>query len=625
MVEAWRKTTSSPEPDDPATRYARDVAEGRIIAGPHVRGSCNRHLKDLVEGPARGLEWRPDKAQRVYDFFEKLLKLPGGEFEARPFELLPFQKFIVGSLFGWTRKADGYRRFRTAYLEMGKGNGKSPLDAGMVLYMMVADGEPRAECFSAGSSKDQARVVFDSAVSLIDLSPALKKRIQQNGQNPVWELVYLHDPATKDARRFKPISKVGGKSGPIPHAAVLGELHEWPDDYLLRMMRFGVKSRRQPLILIETNSGSDLESVCGQQHKYGVGVADGTLIDDEYFSYVCGLDPEDEENDRWMDDPACWIKGSPGIGIITKHAYVEGLIREARHLPARRAEVARLIMCQWRSGDDCWIEYELWDGAKTDVGLDALKGLPCWLGLDLSGSRDLTALSAVWVDDGERGLGAAGDLWCHTWFWMPKPEVKRRQQEDNATYQEWIEQGHLTAVDSPSIDAGFVAVQVAELQQDHDVKGLAYDSWRMKDMLRAMQDIGLKHYEYQGPTTNDQGKEVEPEPGEGLMLVRHAQGFQGGMSKKSLWMPRSINTFEQVIVDGRFRWRANPVLNWCSANAKHVTDPKKNRAWEKIVVKSRIDGIVAACMAVGLAEAKIPTEPTRPSIEAAILARGGLL
>ncbi|EBR0693505.1 phage terminase small subunit P27 family, partial [Salmonella enterica] len=164
MVEKRKKTRSTSSSVDPTTRYAMDVASGKEIAGPDIRNSCKRHLKDLESCHARGLVWDTETAQRAIDFFAKVLKLNGGEHEGKPFNLLPWQCFIVGSVFGW-QNSDGYRRFRMVYVESGKGSGKSPLAAGIALYCLVADKEPRAEVYAAATKKDQAMILFRDAVA----------------------------------------------------------------------------------------------------------------------------------------------------------------------------------------------------------------------------------------------------------------------------------------------------------------------------------------------------------------------------------------------------------------------------------------------------------------------------
>ena len=222
MAETKKKRTRSTSSSaDPATQYARDVTAGKILAGPDIRNACARHLRDLDEGPARGLVWDIEAAQRAYDFFAKVLKLNGGEHEGAPFILLPWQCFIVGSIFGWKRE-DGYRRFRTAYVESGKGSGKSPLAAGVGLYCLMADREPRAEVYAAATKKDQAMILFRDAVAMVDQSPALLQRIQKSGgAGKEWNLAYLQAGSF-----FRPISSDDGQSGPRPHCALIDEIHE---------------------------------------------------------------------------------------------------------------------------------------------------------------------------------------------------------------------------------------------------------------------------------------------------------------------------------------------------------------------------------------------------------------
>jgi phage terminase large subunit-like protein len=158
------------------TAYALAVGSGKIVAGPHVRHACERHLRDLVECPKRGLTWDLDAVSRILGFFPDVLKLAGGQFEGLIFNPAPSQQFILGSVFGWKR-ADGTRRFRRAYIEEGKGNGKSPLAAGIGLYCLVADGESRAEVYAAASKRDQAMVLFRDAVAM------RRRRQPKDGQN----------------------------------------------------------------------------------------------------------------------------------------------------------------------------------------------------------------------------------------------------------------------------------------------------------------------------------------------------------------------------------------------------------------------------------------------------------
>lgn len=219
MVEKKKKTRSTSSSVDPATQYALDVTTGKILAGPDIRNACARHLRDLENGPARGLTWDIESAQRGIDFFAKVLKLNGGEHEGKPFILLPWQCFIVGSIFGW-KASDGYRRFRMVYVESGKGSGKSPLAGGVGLYCLVADKEPRAEVYAAATKKDQAMILFRDAVAMVDQSPALSQRIHKSGgTGKEWNLAFVQTGSF-----FRPISSDDGQSGPRPHCALIDEV-----------------------------------------------------------------------------------------------------------------------------------------------------------------------------------------------------------------------------------------------------------------------------------------------------------------------------------------------------------------------------------------------------------------
>ena len=204
-----------------ATDYAIKVCDGSIVAGPHVRSACRRHLKDLETGADRGLRFNSAAADKVLRFCKDVIKLNGGVHEGKPFDPLPWQCFVLGSLFGWMRwdDEDGawYRQFRMAFVETGKGSGKSPLAGAIGIFMLCADGEARAEIYAAASKKDQALVLFRDAVSMVKQSPALSSRLRlSGGAGREYNIAFLQKSAF-----FKPISSDDGQSGPRPHGALL--------------------------------------------------------------------------------------------------------------------------------------------------------------------------------------------------------------------------------------------------------------------------------------------------------------------------------------------------------------------------------------------------------------------
>lgn len=540
------------------------VQSGKIVAGPHVRNACARHLRDLQDGPARGLVWRPDLVERVLGFFRDLLRLNGGEFEGVPYEALDWQAFIVGSLFGWLN-ADGYRRFRVAYIETGKGNGKSPMIAGIGLYGLMADGEARAEIYAGATKKDQAMILFRDAVAMVDQSPLLSRHISKSGTGlNVWNLAYL-----RSGSFFRPISADDGQSGPRPHIALLDEIHEHRNRYVVDMMKAGQKGRRQPLMVMITNSGSDKRSVCFEFHEYAGKVASGAVADDRFFGYVCGLDDDDDP----FKDEACWPKANPSLGVTIKPQYLRDMVAPARAMPSMEALVRRLNFCQWTEAESPWISGEVWEqcnGGPADESL--LRGRRCFGGLDLSSTQDLTSLVLLFEPV------EYDPVWRQVeYFWLPNDGLPEKVKRDKAEYIVWRDAGHLRTTPGRAIDKMAVVRQCAVLAERYDIQAIAYDRWRYEDM---------------GPLLEREGVD--------LPLVPFGQGFKD--------MSPALDEYERRLLSGSIAHSGNPVMRWCAANAITVTDPAGNRKLSKERATGRIDGMVAAIMAAGasLQEHKLP-------------------
>jgi phage terminase large subunit-like protein len=573
---AKSKTTTPRNTSDQATQYAKRVTAGKVMAGPHVRAACARHLLDLEKGPKRGLKWDKAAAARAIGFFADVLRLNGGEYEGVPFVLEPWQAFIVGSLYGW-KAPDGYRRFRVAYIEAGKGSGKSPLAAGIGHYGLVADNEPRAEIYAAATKKDQAMVLFRDAVAMVDQSPPLSRKLTKSGTGQtVWNLAYL---ATGSF--FRPISSDDGQSGPRPHVALIDEIHEHKTAHVVDMMRAGTKGRRQALIFMITNSGFDRTSVCFHHHDYGAKVSAGELQDDSFFAYICGLDDDDDP----FASEDCWPKANPSLGVTFQPKYLRELVTGAYGMPSKESVVRRLNFCQWVDASNPWIDGDLWRSCLADFDDEVVKGLPLFLGLDLSGKRDLTALAQVWK--------APDRLYARVTFWTPADTLEERARVDMVPYGAWVTSEDLLAVPGRSINFAYVAQHVAAMQTESGIDVLAFDQWRIEDFLRELDAVGVQSYIYDAKEKNQQG----------LCLHRHGQGWAGGASENSLWMPRSIGLLEDAVMNRTISVQPNPALNWAAASAVLAEDPAGNKKWEKRKSTGRIDGIVALSMAVGAAMA----------------------
>lgn len=608
-------TLDTEYPSGPVDEYAEAVIKGEIVAGPHVRNAARRHRDDRLNGQQRGIHWDPEAADRVFRFFRTVLRLNGGQFEGRPFELHPSQKFIVGSLFGWKiRESDGalVRRFRRAYIEMGKGNGKSPLAGGIGHYAMVADGEAAAEIYAAAANKDQAFVLFRDAVAMYEQSPKLKAELTPSGGNPVWNLAYL-----KKRSFFRPISREGAHSGPRPYVALCDEIHEHPDGKVIEMLERGFKFRRQPLLFMITNSGSDRNSICWDEHQHAVKVAAGTatpddeftyvgdVIDDRTFSYVCALDKDDDP----FTDPTCWQKANPLFGVTLKHDYLAGVVAQAKDIPSKRNGILRLHFCVWTEADTAWIPRPLLEKVMEDFDpYEEGSGPITAAGLDLSGAKDLTAAAfiretgtkRVKREDGTEADLPTYDLWVEAW--TPRDTMDERSKVDHVPYRTWHESyypdtswPYLHAPEGSRIRYDHVAALFAKLNTEFGIGVLAFDRYAFDKFEDELDEYGVEIKTVAHP----QGGKKRAKPDEEAVEAAKAAGEEPPLG---LWMPGSVAALEALILEERVRIRRSPVVLTALMGVAIETDPLMGNQWfSKKKATVRIDPAVAAAMAVGAA------------------------
>lgn len=527
-----------------------------------MRDACARHLRDIEEGPKRGLRFSIAAADHALRFFPDILRLNGGQFEGKPFELSPAQVFIVGSLFGWLRE-DNTRRFRLAYIEMGKGNGKSPLVAGIGLYGLVADNEPRAEVYAAATKRDQAMILFRDAVAMVEQSPPLAAALRKSGRDDkVWNLYH-----EKTSSFFRPISADDGQSGPRPHIGLVDELHEHKTATVINMMAAGRKWRRQPLLVAITNSGTDRKSVCWEYRKKGAQVCAGVMEDDAMFAFICSLDDGD---DPFVSEE-CWPKANPLLDIVVTREYLRGEVQQARGMPSKESMVRRLNFCEWTETSNPAFSYDLWMAAGAEFSLEDLRGSQAVAGIDLSATTDLTSVVLEIEKDGLQ----------YEWpmFWIPADGLSERIKRDGVPYDVWIRDGHVFTTPGGAIDKDFVVEQVARICGEYDItiKSAPFDRHRI-DVLKAALDRA----------------------GENWPLEPFGQGFVS--------MGPAVDAVETALVSGTLRHPNNPCFTWNAANAVLATDPAGNRKLDKSKANGRIDGMVAMAMARGQA-AKMAVEP----------------
>lgn len=581
---------------DRVAQYCHDVLDGRIVAGPHVRGAVRRHLDDLATGHERGLVWRQDLADRAIGFFEDVLRLNGGEYEDKPFLLAPWQAFVVGSIFGWYTE-DGYRRFSVVYIETAKGSGKSPLAAGIGLYGLTSDGEQRAEIYAAATKRDQAQILFRDAVAMVNLSPALQSRLVQSGRDEkVWNLFY---PTTNSF--FRTIASDEGQSGPRPHIGLIDEVHEHTSATVVNMMLAGRKNRRRAMVVMITNSGSDKNTVCGQYHDLGVRVCAGEASNDAVFAFICAVDKGEDP----FKDEACWPKVNPSLDFkvhgavdgIPGRKYLRDQVKEARGIPAKEAVVRRLNFCEWTQATSPWLSWEVWGPAQERVPMRMLRNRPAVAGLDLSSTTDLTAFTIMFYPV----------PWDPHWrlmpyFWIPDHDLEEREKRDRVPYGLWIKEKWLETTPGRAISKLYVLRRLVQICDHFQILKIAYDRWRIEDLQQLMVEhsITLPPLERFGQGFQDFAPAVDEF--ERRLLGLPPEGAASGDQPDD--GAGDAQPVAQIVET--LRHDGNPVLTWNAGNAVVVSDPANNRKLDKAKSIGRIDGIVAGVMAAGISSGARP-------------------
>ena len=513
-----------------------------------MRLACRRHLADLKAVRHQGFTFDEVRANHAIDFFERFLRLPdttGPDGSPRPFMLQAWQAFIIGNLFGWIWSATGYRRYRNAYVEVGKGSGKTPMAAGVGLYMLLMDGERAAEIYAAAVTRDQAKILFRDAERMVECSPGIAAKVQRTVNNIAYGQTLSF---------FRPLSSEHkGLDGIRPHCGLIDELHEHPEPMVANKVRAGAKHRPQPLFLEITNAGYDRTSICWQHHEHSRRVLEGTEVDDRWFAYVCALDDEDDP----IEDPRCWVKANPNLGISIQETYLRDQVSAAKSIPAETNTVLRLNFCVWTQSVSRFFDMPKWHACDATVAEADLIGAACYAGLDLGQSDDFCAFVQLWLlEDGRKAVKAR--------FWIPQ---KALELKPNRPYAEWLRAGLLEVTEGDISDYDVVEAAVAADCLASGVRECAYDK-------RFAQQMAL-HLE-----------------GQGITMVDMPQGFQ---------LNEALRWLSDAVVNGELCHGGHPILGWMAANVvvRHGRQgevrPDKEKASEKI------DGIVALAMAVARA------------------------
>jgi phage terminase large subunit-like protein len=594
---------------DPTTAWAKAAVDGRLTVGEIVRHQAERHLRDIRDGEARGIYWRPEAAAHALGFLPAVFSVTDGPAAGNPFHPLEWHTFVIGSLFGW-HLSTGRWRFRTGWLETGKGQAKSPLMGAIGIYIMGWCGIPRAQCFAIGQDKATANVLFRDAVAMCrgqipdeDEGDSLEARgeiiIRGEGDN-AWKLEHPDSGSF-----FRTLAGGENQSGPRPAYVAADEIHEFRTDHAIETWKRAIdKIAGNALMLLGTNTPAVSQHVGTSYSDMYQQIAKGEARDDSAFAFIARVDKADRE--EVFTNEACWKKALPALGETYPIENVRETVASAALRVSTKSSVKRLYFGIATGAADMWIDEDKWAAVLGVIDQQALRTQQCWVSLDLSKKNDLTAMSAAW-------MAPTALVSVKTWYWTTKDGLQDRATADKAPYVEWVEDKYLTATPGAVIDYTFVAQQLASLVADNDVQFIAVDIAFISSFIEACEAIGLPVWRYEGP-----GK---PE-GKGLKIVGHAQGKRVLFEDKQLCMPQSITKLEDRILEGieRIVIDDSPVTYSCSANAVIDADGQGNRAFDKARSRGRIDGIVTIAMAVGAAT--MNEKPKRKSVYAS---RGAIM
>jgi phage terminase large subunit-like protein len=525
------------------------VIAKEIIACRLVKLACRRHMRDLKHGRRRGLRFDAAAAQHRIAFYPTFLRHSKGEWARHPVELSPWQKFVVGSVFGWKRR-DGTRRFRYVYEELPRKNGKSTKLAGVGLDMLACDGEPGAEVYAAATKRDQARIIFDEAKRMVGSSPDLSAIIQR---------YKLNLSIDASASKFEPLSADDRTlDGLNPHCVLVDELQRHKTRALLDVLDTALGARRQPLLWIITTAGDDdPESVYTSENDYAVKVLEGTVEDDSVFAFIATID----KGDRW-DDPVAWAKANPNLGISVKLDDLERQAHKAAKSAGALTAFKRLRLNVRSSAMDRAIDMPQW--AKCSRGRfdpDKLdKAAVCYAGLDLSAKIDITAFVRLYEPDDSGIMRIA----CR--FWMPANTIEERADRDRMPYRRWVEEGWIEATPGDVIDHAEIKAAIIGDSQRCTIESLAYDPWNATQLGIELNDAGIEAVEF-------------------------VQGM------RSYTAP--TKELQALIADRKLDHGNNPVLTVMASNLKVQKDKNLNEMPNKAHSTGRIDGICALIMALG--------------------------
>lgn len=531
----------------PAEQYAKDIIAGKIPACKNVIKACKRYYSDLKNQKKLGIYFNAASAQAYIDFIE-MMPLTKGKDAGKPLELQPWQQFIIWNIYGWYNSANNYRRFTKATISVPKKNGKTELIAAIANAHLVLDDEYGAEIYMAATARDQAKICFKAAKTMVELCPDLQEYLQ-----PLKTGVFH----AANNSSIKPISSEAGTiEGGGASLVVYDEEHEQVDTELKDNLMTGQAAKVDPLFISISTSGLDKNKPYYKHIKDSERVLDGIVDENNHFILLYGLDDKDD----WRSEAAL-IKANPNWGIsVVPHTVLQAQ-KEAINKPGMQVSFKVKHLNVWTDTAKTWISHDKWvENAVQKLSIEDFYGKRAWLGLDLARSRDFCALAILFPNDDGKSFT------CFWKYYIPSESADERTKKDNINIKMWADWGHITITDGNVADYDYIERDILELCKKIKVQSLAYD--------QAMSSQLVTSLSYKG-----------------VPVSVYPQGI--------MHMSPPAKEFEKLVLDGKFKHNNNPVTNWMLSNVYLFTDINDNIKPHKGKSANKIDGIVATLNAMG--------------------------
>jgi phage terminase large subunit-like protein len=571
------KTTKPPKkvaakklaPKAPWHKYAEEVADGTIVACKWVRLACERHLRDLKKSETKSFPYRFDevKAGNICRFLELMPHIKGPK-AGEHIVLEAWQKFILGMVFGWVRKDSGLRRFRHAYIEVPRGNAKSTKSAGVGLYLFAVEGEGGAEVYSAATTRDQAKIVFEVAQQMTRKSPGFKKKfgVQVNARN-------ISQLST--ASKFEPLSSDAGTlDGLNVYGGIIDELHAHKTRSAYDVIETGAGKREQSLIWCITTAGSNRAGICYEQRDYVIKVLEKTSKDETYFGIIYTIDDDDD----WTD-PEIWKKANPNWDVSVMPDHVANLARKALQMPSAQNNFKTKHLNVWVNASSPWMDMMKWAKCcDKEMQIEHFHNQECIEGLDLASRIDIAAKAKLFwkdiarelVENGQKRSVLERHYYAFLDYYLNEEAIESSR---NSQYSGWSNAGLLIETSGDETDYGRIADDVMAELPNFKIREIAYDPWQAPPLIQVIQNRA------------DWDRSIE------LVEIKPSvQNFSPAMKE-----------LEGAVAGGRFHHNGDPILAWMISNVVCHRDNKDNIFPRKEREENKIDGAVALLMAINRA------------------------